>query len=175
MQLRKISNHPYLTLEDCKCIPDDLYDRYLTSSSGKLTILSLFLDYLIPNGHKVLIFCQMTTMLDILEGYLHQRGYPCYRLDGRTDRDTRDHIIREFHKDPLRDRDRDGNNFNSLSPASVSRRGKGRGEEGEEEQEEEEEEEETENDEVTDDDFDQSKVESASIFLLSTRAGKTIE
>jgi hypothetical protein len=161
MQLRKICNHPYLTLEDCKCIPDDLYDRYLTSSSGKLTILSLFLDYLIPNGHKVLIFCQMTTMLNILEGYLHERGYPCYRLDGRTDRHTRDHIIREFHK---------GHGDRTNSPSSLGAKG-----ETDDHEEAEAEEVDTENDGVTDDDFDQSKVESASIFLLSTRAGKILE
>ena len=154
MQLRKICNHPYLTLEDCKSIPDDLYDRYLTSASGKLTILSLFLDYLIPNGHKVLIFCQMTTMLNILEGYLHERGYPCYRLDGNTDRHTRDHIIREFHKGHTASNGTDS----PLPDQSLER------EEGSEED--------PENDGLSDDDFDQSKVEAASIFLLSTRAGE---
>jgi hypothetical protein len=96
MQLRKICNHPYLTLEDCRSIPDELYHRHLISSSGKLAVLSSLLDHLIPNDHKVLIFCQMTSMLDILQGYLHERGYLCYRLDGKTDRHTRDQIIEEF-------------------------------------------------------------------------------
>lgn len=144
MQLRKICNHPYLTLEDCRCIPDDLYYRYLTAASGKLSVLASLLDFLIPSGHKVLIFCQFTTMLDILEGYLQISGYPCYRLDGKTNRDTRDHIIKEFHRhmqsSPIsNDSESDESGANSSSEVN----------------------------EVV----EQRKAEAASIFLLSTRAG----
>lgn len=53
MQLRKVCNHPYLVLEDCKSIPDELYDNFLISSSGKLLVLSGLLDVLIPQKHKV--------------------------------------------------------------------------------------------------------------------------
>ena len=35
-------------------------------------------------------------MLDILQGFLHTRGYNCHRLDGSTDRHTREQIISNF-------------------------------------------------------------------------------
>lgn len=146
MQLRKICNHPYLTLEDCRSIPDELYYRYVTSASGKLAVLSTLLDFLIPSGHKVLIFCQFTTMLDILEGYLHMNGYPCYRLDGTTNRDTRDHIIKEFHRNSQSSPTVDDDFGDSESDESTEKSGE---------------------DEIV----EQKKAEIASIFLLSTRAG----
>lgn len=150
MQLRKICNHPFLTLESCISIPDDLYYQYLITSSGKLATLSVILDHLIKEGHKVLIFSQMTTMLDILQGFLYTKGYSCYRLDGNTDRFTRDQIVKEFHQSDKLDNKEDD----------------------------------FENNEVKDN-YDQSKsfeneiettskdqkIESASIVLLSTRAG----
>jgi SNF2 family DNA or RNA helicase len=35
-------------------------------------------------------------MLDILHGFLQTRGYGCHRLDGNTDRNTREQIISDF-------------------------------------------------------------------------------
>lgn len=100
MQLRKLCNHPYLILEDVQTIPDPLYFRDLLCTSGKLVILDKLLDELLINqsheGHKVLIFSQMTTMLNILQGFLHTKGVACYRLDGSTDRQTREDIISKF-------------------------------------------------------------------------------
>jgi DNA helicase INO80 len=47
-----------------------------------------FLDGLLAKlqqgNHRVLIFCQMTKMLDILEDYLCWRKYTYYRMDGST-------------------------------------------------------------------------------------------
>ena len=67
MQLRKLCNHPYLLLEDVLTIPDELYYQYIVSSSGKMCVLDRLLKRLLPQGHRVLIFCQMTTMMDILQ------------------------------------------------------------------------------------------------------------
>lgn len=113
MQLRKLCNHPFLVLEDVRSIPDELYFRDLLAASGKLVVLDRLLDELLDTReqrgeaggdrhqhdkqqHKVLIFSQMTTMLDILQGFLHGKGLACFRLDGGTDRLTRDHIIGKF-------------------------------------------------------------------------------
>ena len=100
MQLRKLCNHPYLVLEDVQSIPDALYFRDLLASSGKLVVLDQLLDALLVDEaceqHKILIFSQMTTMLNILQGFLYTKGLACYRLDGTTDRHTRDHIISQF-------------------------------------------------------------------------------
>ena len=67
MQLRKLCNHPYLLLEDVLTIPDDLYYQYIVSASGKMCVLDRLLKRLLPQGHRVLIFCQMTTMMDMLQ------------------------------------------------------------------------------------------------------------
>ena len=43
-------------------------------SIGKLYIIDRLLDHLKLNGHRVLIFSQMTRMLDIIQDYLGYRG-----------------------------------------------------------------------------------------------------
>jgi SNF2 family DNA or RNA helicase len=53
MQLRKICNHSYLFLEDMKSIPDDLYEKFLLESSGKLYVLNKLLDSLLQQKSKV--------------------------------------------------------------------------------------------------------------------------
>lgn len=168
VQLRKLCNHPFLVLEDCLSIPDDLYYQYLLTSCGKLAILSILLDHLISTGHKVLIFCQMTTMLDILQGFLDGKGYPCYRLDGSTDRITRDKIIRAFHQSDKSDQQMEENeefelsddeekddigNDNDDNNSTTNTNNNNNEINGES------------------DEIKNQKLEAASIFLLSTRAG----
>lgn len=52
--------------------------------SGKLQRLALLLRELKDNHHRVLIFTQMTRMLDILEQFLNYHGHTYLRLDGNT-------------------------------------------------------------------------------------------
>ena len=47
---------------------------HLIEASGKLVLIDKLLDYLKSTGHKVLLFSQMTHMLDILQDYLGYRG-----------------------------------------------------------------------------------------------------
>jgi superfamily II DNA/RNA helicase len=47
---------------------------------------------------QVLIFSQMTSMLDILQGYLQQRGVRTARLDGSTAHPDRERQLREFNR-----------------------------------------------------------------------------
>ena len=54
----------------------------LVADSAKLTQLDRILREKRKNGDKVLIFCQMTKMLDILEDFMNMRKYPIFRLDG---------------------------------------------------------------------------------------------
>jgi SNF2 family DNA or RNA helicase len=56
----------------------------LIADSGKLKTLDLLLGKLKLEGHRVLIFCQMTKMMDLLEDYMYKRRYTFYRLDGST-------------------------------------------------------------------------------------------
>lgn len=97
MQLRKLCNHPFLVLEDVQTIPDTLYYDRLVSASGKLFVLDKLLTKLLDQGSKVLIFSQMTAVLDILQGYLQGRGISCARLDGNTSHADRETQLREFN------------------------------------------------------------------------------
>lgn len=47
-------------------------------------------------GHRVLIFSQMTNLLDILQDYCVWRGYAFCRIDGSTDMVAREEQIEDF-------------------------------------------------------------------------------
>jgi SNF2 family DNA or RNA helicase len=49
---------------------------------GKLQKMAQLLKTLYLKGSKVLIFTQMTRMLDVLENFLNLHGYTYVRLDG---------------------------------------------------------------------------------------------
>jgi len=70
MQLRKLCNHPYLVLEEIRPIEDDQFFRDLVSSCGKFCMLERILVDLIPKRHKIIIFSQMTKVLDLIESLL---------------------------------------------------------------------------------------------------------
>ena len=96
MQLRKVCNHPYL-FEGIE--PEDApsLGEHIVEASGKLIILDKLLKKLWSEGkHQVLVFSQMTMVLDILEDYLNFRGYDYCRIDGSTDMNSRDEQIEEF-------------------------------------------------------------------------------
>eukprot|EP00906_Rhabdomonas_costata_P016132 RCo023151 len=83
MQLRKVCDHPYL-FEGAEPGPPFVTDETIVESSGKMILLDRLLARLKQQGHRVLLFCQMTRMMDILEDYLGMRGYQYCRLDGST-------------------------------------------------------------------------------------------
>ena len=56
----------------------------LILSSGKLQTLDVLLRQLKAGSHRVLIFTQMTKMLDVLEAFLNHHGHRYLRLDGTT-------------------------------------------------------------------------------------------
>jgi len=72
----------------------------LLADSGKLKVLDKLLKKLHRDGHRVLIFSQMTKMLDVLEGYLSWRRYKFFRLDGQTLINERREMVRTFQSDP---------------------------------------------------------------------------
>jgi ATP-dependent DNA helicase len=51
-------------------------------------------------GHKVLIFSQMTRMLDLLESFFQQRNEPVCRIDGSVKQEDRRDAIAKFNSDP---------------------------------------------------------------------------
>ncbi|EFJ50690.1 hypothetical protein VOLCADRAFT_80059 [Volvox carteri f. nagariensis] len=97
MQLRKCCNHPYL-FQGAEPGPPFITGEHLIENSGKLVLLDKLLPRLKERDSRVLIFSQMTRMIDILEDYCLYRGYGYCRIDGNTGGDDRDNMIDEFNK-----------------------------------------------------------------------------
>lgn len=74
MQLRKVCNHPYL-FDGAEAGPPYTDGPHLWESSGKMILLHKLLAKLKEKGSRILIFCQMTRVLDILEDYCRLVGY----------------------------------------------------------------------------------------------------
>lgn len=76
-------------------------DKFLLQyDCGKLQKLAKLLHDLIPAGHRVLIFTQMSKVLDILELFLNFNGYTYMRLDGATKIEDRQLLTERFNNDP---------------------------------------------------------------------------
>uniref|UniRef100_A0A8C9TR18 Chromodomain helicase DNA binding protein 5 n=1 Tax=Scleropages formosus TaxID=113540 RepID=A0A8C9TR18_SCLFO len=101
MDLKKCCNHPYLfpvAAVEAPVLPNGSYDgNLLVKSSGKLTLLQKMLKKLKNEGHRVLIFSQMTKMLDLLEDFLEYEGYKYERIDGGITGGLRQEAIDRFN------------------------------------------------------------------------------
>jgi ATP-dependent DNA helicase len=76
-------------------------DETLVTSSGKMLLLDRLLPSLFKRGHKVLIFSQFKTQLDILEDYARDlRKWNVCRIDGSVAQDDRRQQIKEFNTNP---------------------------------------------------------------------------
>ncbi|KAJ7419128.1 Lymphoid-specific helicase [Pitangus sulphuratus] len=83
MLLRKCCNHPYLIEYPLDPATQQFkVDEDLVKNSGKFLLLDRMLPELKKRGHKVLLFSQMTMMLDILMDYCYLRDFKFSRLDG---------------------------------------------------------------------------------------------
>ncbi|RDX51493.1 hypothetical protein OH76DRAFT_1454783 [Lentinus brumalis] len=90
MQLRKICQHPFLfeSVED-RINPTSMIDDKLIRSAGKIELLHRILPKFFATGHRVLIFFQMTKVMDIMEDFLKMMGWKYLRLDGGTKTEDR--------------------------------------------------------------------------------------
>ena len=66
----------------------------------KLVILAELKRELKKGGHRVLIFTQMSKMLDILESFVNLHGLSYLRLDGSVAVDERQRLMDRFNNDP---------------------------------------------------------------------------
>lgn len=117
MQLRKICNHPYMfpevEIEYAKHvfmklhngnpppnvpIPKEIHGADLYRASGKFELLDRILPKLKRAKHRVLMFCQMTHLMDLMEPYLEYRGFKYLRLDGTTKSEDRGDLLCAFNK-----------------------------------------------------------------------------
>jgi chromodomain-helicase-DNA-binding protein 4/chromodomain-helicase-DNA-binding protein 5 len=105
MQLRKVCNHPYLIpgTEPESGSLEFLHEMRI-KASAKLALLHSMLKVLHRDGHRVLIFSQMTKLLDILEDYLTLEFGPktFERVDGSVSVAERQAAITRFNQDKTR-------------------------------------------------------------------------
>lgn len=73
--------------------------RLVQFDCGKLQALATLLRTLKSGGHKVVIFTQMTKVLDILERFLNLYSYSYVRLDGTTKPEQRQILMQRFNAD----------------------------------------------------------------------------
>lgn len=97
MQLRKCCNHPYL-FEGAEPGPPYTTDEHLIDNAGKMAILDKLLSRGQAQGSRVLIFSQMSRVLDILEDYCVFREYKYCRIDGTTAHEDRIAAIDDYNK-----------------------------------------------------------------------------
>lgn len=98
MQLRKICNHPFVFDEVEGVInPSRDNSELLYRVAGKFELLDRVLPKFNASGHRVLIFFQMTQVMDIMEDFLRMRDLKYMRLDGSTKADTRTGMLNEFN------------------------------------------------------------------------------
>lgn len=96
MQLRKCCGHPYL-FEGVEDRTLDPLGEHLIENCGKLSMVDKLLKRLKERGNRVLIFTQMTRVLDIIEDFMVMRGYKYYRIDGNTPHEDREASIDNFN------------------------------------------------------------------------------
>jgi SWI/SNF-related matrix-associated actin-dependent regulator of chromatin subfamily A member 5 len=97
MQLRKCCNHPYL-FEGAEPGPPYTTDEHLIYNAGKMLMLDKILTRMKKQGSRVLIFSQMSRVLDILEDYCVFREHKYNRIDGSTAHEDRIAGIDEYNK-----------------------------------------------------------------------------
>eukprot|EP00899_Mesostigma_viride_P015626 jgi/Mesvir1/24064/Mv10789-RA.3 len=100
LELRKICNHPFLSYLHSERVEELAPPHYLSPlvhMCGKMELLDRLLPKLRSTGHKVLFFCTMTRLLDLMEEYLGAQGHKFLRLDGTTSGAERGELIRQFN------------------------------------------------------------------------------
>jgi ATP-dependent helicase STH1/SNF2 len=98
MQLRKLCNHPFVFDEvENQMNPMNISNDLLWRTAGKFELLDRVLPKYQATGHRVLMFFQMTAIMDIMEDFLRYRNITYLRLDGTTKSDDRSDLLREFN------------------------------------------------------------------------------
>ncbi|RYP03777.1 hypothetical protein DL764_004889 [Monosporascus ibericus] len=101
MQLRLVCNSPHNFYNPWAFDDSVPVDESIVTASGKMLLLDRLLPALFERGHKVLIFSQFKTQLDILHDYCAGlRKWNVCRIDGSVAQDHRRQQIKDFNEDP---------------------------------------------------------------------------
>ncbi|XP_061423760.1 transcription activator BRG1-like isoform X1 [Lethenteron reissneri] len=105
MQLRKICNHVYIFQHIEESFSEHLgfsggiiQGAELYRASGKFEVLDRILPKLRATNHRVLLFCQMTALMTIMEDYFAFRSFRYLRLDGTTKAEERGDLLKKFNE-----------------------------------------------------------------------------
>lgn len=103
IQLRKICNHPFMFDNIERPFMEvgsnqGAQGKDLYRVAGKFELLDRVLPKLKMTGHRVLMFCQMTRLMDIMEDYLKWCEMKYLRLDGTTKSDERGNLLKYFNE-----------------------------------------------------------------------------
>lgn len=79
------------------CHPSTFVEHY-EGGSGKLELLMDLLPDFILNGHRILIFSQFTSMLEIIADELREQGISFFYLEGSTSMEDRADYVRRFNE-----------------------------------------------------------------------------
>ena len=98
MQLRKLCNHPFVFEEvEDQMNPSRLTNDLIWRTAGKFELLDRILPKFKATGHRVLMFFQMTQIMNIMEDFLRLRDLSYLRLDGSTKADDRSELLKQFN------------------------------------------------------------------------------
>lgn len=98
MQFRKICNHPFV-FQEVENMVNPLHntDATIYRVAGKFELLDRILPKYFATQHRILMFFQMTAIMDIVEDYLRWRGYKYLRLDGSIKAEDRGELLKLFN------------------------------------------------------------------------------
>ncbi len=80
------------------CDPSLCFDNY-KGESAKLEACLELIQSAIDGGHKILLFSQFTTMLEIVRGRLEKAGISYYSITGDTPKEQRLKLVKDFNGD----------------------------------------------------------------------------
>ena len=82
------------------CEPGLLFEDYNGESAKKSACMEL-ISSAIEEGHKILLFSQFTSMLEVLEEQLKQAGIEYYKLTGQTKKEDRIFLVDAFNSNDV--------------------------------------------------------------------------
>lgn len=84
-------------LRELCCDPNLLYENY-RGKSAKLTETLNLIQNSVADGHKILLFSQFTSMLDILQSHIEKLGIKTFVITGSVPKQMRQDLVEEFNK-----------------------------------------------------------------------------
>lgn len=85
-RLRQICCHPATFLSNYK------------GGSGKLNVLMELTENILEGGHRILIFSQFTSMLNLIKAEMEKQKIEYFTLEGTTKAETRQEYVKRFNK-----------------------------------------------------------------------------